>query len=193
MPRFDGLLDRIISPKSLLAGVVIGLAACATPATPPATRTASRTSSGFEEETDYRSNYQTSAQSGVQSLLRETVRPDQIVVVVAGNSVMLGSGQSTEGVWTRHLQAELGDKFKVVNLALPGLAPTEFGTVAAEMFFKDGHTRMIVLTSVWVDPLSAIGEPDGRPILRVVLPGCGRCWACYSITPERERPTGPAT
>src|SRR5688572_1398656 len=117
MPRFDGLLDRIVSPKSLLAGAVIGLAACAYGGHTVGHMNRLKKFERFQAETDYRTNYQPSANQ-VRSLLRETVRPDQIAVVVAGNSVLLGSGQSTEGVWTRHLQAELGDQFKVVNLAL---------------------------------------------------------------------------
>jgi lysophospholipase L1-like esterase len=165
MSWFDGLLDRIISAKPLLAGVVVGLAACAYGGHSVGRVNLFKNFDRFTEETDYRTNYQPSANQ-VRSVMRSKVRSDQIAVVVAGNSVLLGCGQSPEGVWTHQLQAELGDQYRVVNVALPGLTPSEFGTVGAEMLYKDGHTRMIVLTNTWVAPIAAMGEPDGRPIIQ---------------------------
>ncbi|VTR93913.1 unnamed protein product [Gemmata massiliana] len=162
MPRFDGLLDRVISPVPLLAGVVVGFAACAWGGHTVGRTNIFRNFERFTAETDYRSNYQVGANQ-VRAIMHETARPDQIVVVVGGNSVFLGSGQGPDGVWTRALQAALGDRYKVINLALPGLDPQEFGTVAAEMMYRDGHHRMIVLTNMWLAPTSPLGEPDGRP------------------------------
>jgi hypothetical protein len=101
----------------------------------------------------------------VRSLLREKVRPDQVAVIVAGNSVMMGMGQGADGVWTQALQAELGDRYCVVNLALPGVGLQEFGALGAEMLYKDGHRRVILVTNTWLYPLNSVGEPDGRPIV----------------------------
>ncbi len=165
MFRLEGLLDRVISPAPLLVGVAVGLVACAL-----AGREAGRVNQfkkfdRFTLHTDYRTNYLVSANQ-VRSLMRAKVRPDQIAVIVGGNSVLLGCGQGQEGAWTRALQAELGDQYCVINLALPGLGLQEFGTLAAEMLYKDGHQRIIVLTNTWLHPTTPLGEPDGRPIIQ---------------------------
>jgi hypothetical protein len=164
MPRLDGILDQVISPAPLLAGVVVGLAACSLAGYEAGSVNRFRDFRRFQEATDYRSNYRPSA-SQVRSILRDKVRPDQVAVIVAGNSVMMGMGQGTDGVWTQALQAELGDRYRVVNLALPGVGLQEFGALAAEMLYKDGHQRVILITNTWLYPTSPIGEPDGRQIV----------------------------
>jgi hypothetical protein len=164
MPRLDGLLDQVISPAPLLAGVVVGLAACALAGHEAGRANRFRDFQRFQESTDYRTNYRPSA-AQVRSLLREKVRPDQVAVVVGGNSVMMGMGQGRDGVWTRALQAELGDRYCVVNVALPGLDMQEFGTLAAEVLYKDGHDRLLVVTNTWPYPTAPIGEPDGKPLV----------------------------
>jgi hypothetical protein len=165
MFSFDNLLDRVISPRALLLGVVVGFAACALGGRLVTGRNHFRNFERFTAETDYRTNYLVGANQ-VRALLRESVRPDQIAVVVGGNSVLHGCGQGRDGAWTRQLQAELGDRYRVINLALPGLSPQEFGTVAAEMLYRDGHHRVIVLTNTWLIPTAPIGEPDGRPVVQ---------------------------
>lgn len=162
---FDGLLDRAIRPGPLLAGVVVGFAACAWLGHAVGATNRFKNFERFTVHTDPQSNYQPSANQ-VRSLMRESVRRDQIAVVVAGDSVLFGSGQGREGAWTKRLQEELGDRYRVINLALPGLHPQEFGTVAAEMLYRDGHQRVIVLTHNWISPIGALGAPDGRPLSR---------------------------
>lgn len=164
MLRLDGILDQVISPRPLLAGVAVGLVACALAGHELGQVNHFRNFQRFTEATDSRTNYHPSAHQ-LLSLLREKVRPDQIAVIVGGNSVMMGMGQGSEGAWTRSLQAELGDQYCVVNVALPGVGLQEFGSVAAEMLYKSGHHRMILITNTWLHPFSPIGEPDGRPIV----------------------------
>jgi hypothetical protein len=165
MLQFDGLLDRIISPRPLLAGVIVGFVACAAIGGHAGQTERIHDFTRFTGELNYLTNYHVSANQ-VLTVARSSVRPDQIAVVIAGNSFLYGSGQGAEGQWTRRLQAELGDRYRVINFALPGMGITEFGTVAAEMLYRDGHHRMIVVTNNWLNPTSSVGEPDGRPIVQ---------------------------
>jgi hypothetical protein len=165
MSRFDGLLDRIISAKPLLAGVVIGLVACAWGGHAVGRINLFTDFDRFPMSAEIRTNYQPSANQ-LRSLTRELVRPDQIAVVVAGNSILMGMGQGPDNVWTRKLQDELGDRYRVINVALPGACPQEFGTVVAEMLYNDGHHRLIVITNQFYLAVWPIGEPDGRPVFQ---------------------------
>jgi hypothetical protein len=165
MSRFDGLLDRIISAKPLLAGVVIGLIACAWGGHAVGRINLFTNFDRFRMAAEIRTNYQPSTNQ-LRSLTREMVRPDQIAVVVAGNSILMGMGQGPDNVWTHQLQAELGDRYRVINVALPGACPQEFGTVVAEMLYKAGHHRLIVITNQFHMAVWPIGEPDGRPVFQ---------------------------
>src|SRR5262249_5976232 len=75
--------------------------------------------------------------------------------------VLHGVGQSEEGLWTKKLQALLGDRYRVVNLAMRAGGPMEFGGVAAEMVAPD-HPKTIFVTS------AAITGGDADP-----------CWRFY--------------
>jgi hypothetical protein len=94
----------------------------------------------------------------VRALGRDCLPAEKVAVVVGGNSIMHGVGQSSAGLWTKALQAELGDGYRVLNLALPAAGPGEFGAAAAEVLARD-HPRLLFLASV-----SSAGvpvEPDG--------------------------------
>ena len=83
--------------------------------------------------------------------MRPWVAPASIATdldaVVGGNSVLYGAGQRGQELWTRHLQARLGDGYRVLNLALPGCHPAEFGGTAAEMLARD-FPRLIFVSDV---------------------------------------------
>src|SRR4051794_40437780 len=64
------------------------------------------------------STYYYPTASQVIALARASLRPDQVLVVIGGSSIMHGNGQGSAEVWTLALQRDLGDGFKVVNLAL---------------------------------------------------------------------------
>jgi hypothetical protein len=55
---------------------------------------------------------------------------DKILVVIGGNSVFRGTGQSIEDLWSKRLQDELGDKYAVVNLAIDQAGMESFTGVA---------------------------------------------------------------
>jgi hypothetical protein len=85
--------------------------------------------------------------SQVLELGRAKLPSDKIAVVIGGNSVLYGVGQTPDELWTRKLQARLGDEYRVLNLGLWGAYPAEFGGTAADMLRAD-HPRLIFVTDV---------------------------------------------
>lgn len=73
----------------------------------------------------------------MMSIVRERIKPGQILVVVGGNSVLYGVGQPRDKLWTKRLQSELGDGYCVVNFAFRGSPATDGGAVAAEALSKE--------------------------------------------------------
>jgi hypothetical protein len=75
----------------------------------------------------------------------------KILVLVGGDSVLLGVGQKKDQLWTKELQRVLGSDFVVVNLAFRGARPTEMGAVVAEVLSKK-YTRLIYVANA--EPMS---------------------------------------
>jgi hypothetical protein len=96
--------------------------------------------------------------SQVLELGRAELPPDKIAVVIGGNSVLYGVGQTSDELWTRKLQARLGDEYRVLNLGLWGAFPAEFGGTAADMLRAD-HPRLIFVTDI--RPVCYPPEVDG--------------------------------
>ncbi len=71
-------------------------------------------------------------------LARQYVKPGKVLVIVGGNSVLHGVGQRPGHVWTKALQARLGDDYVVLNLAMRGQWSNEFGGLVAERLAADG-------------------------------------------------------
>lgn len=80
------------------------------------------------------------------SIVRTRCRPDQVLVIVGGNSILYGVGQPAEKMWTRRLQEMLGDRYVVINFAFRGAGPTDGGAVLAEVL-RDEYPRMIYVTN----------------------------------------------
>jgi hypothetical protein len=157
-PHKSGLLDRAVSPWPLLAGVVLAFLGCCL-----AGRLLSqcnrlkhfvRFHSYLNCQTLY---YPTAAQ--VRALARDQLDPKKIVVIVGGNSLLQGCGQSASHIWSRHLQTLLGEEYQVLNLALPGAWAMDFSTPAAEMLAND-FPKLIFITNTWAG--SSTAEPDGQ-------------------------------
>ena len=55
-------------------------------------------------------------------LVSHVASPRKILVLVGGNSVLLGVGQKKDQLWTKELQRDLGPDFVVVNLAFAAAA-----------------------------------------------------------------------
>jgi hypothetical protein len=96
----------------------------------------------------------------VRALARSLLPPDKIAVVIGGSSRLHGTGQPAGSVWTNRLQAELGDEFRVLNLALRCGASSEFGQAVAEMLSAE-YPRLIFITDAF--PGGGMSpRPDGH-------------------------------
>jgi hypothetical protein len=86
--------------------------------------------------------------SHVLNLARERARTGKVLLVVGGNSIMQGAGQRESEVWTRYLQAQLGEDYEVLNLALWGNDPFEFGGLIAERLAWEGLPVILVTAAL---------------------------------------------
>jgi hypothetical protein len=146
--------ERRLAPRALLAGAACAFLACCLAG---ARLSRANPFVGFERFGRLLSPealfYPTARQ--VRALGRDLLPQDKVAVVVGGNSIMYGWGQRSQGLWTKALQAELGDGYRVLNLALPAAGPAEFGGTAAEVLARD-HPRLLYLSN-----LHTVLEPDG--------------------------------
>jgi hypothetical protein len=115
------------------------------------------------------------------AIVRARCRPDQVLVIVGGNSVLQGVWQRDVDIWSARLQDLLGDGYCVVNFAFRGAAPADGGAVVAEVLRKE-FPRQVLIANDGV--LTGI-EPVTRTPYRYIF------WQAYFagklITyPERE-------
>jgi len=99
------------------------------------------------------------------SIVRARCRPDQVLVVIGGNSILLGVGQPADKMWTRQLQDNLGDRYAVVNLAFRGAAPNDAGAVVAEALRNEFPRQIYVANEI---PFQS-GSPIGIETYRFAL------------------------
>ena len=93
------------------------------------------------------------------ALARTRLDRDKVAVIVGGNSILHGVGQRAAEVWTGTLQETLGEDYRVLNLAVPGAEPCEFGGVLAEALTAE-YKRLIYVTALGSSTNPQ--EPDGR-------------------------------
>src|SRR6266404_2213668 len=68
----------------------------------------------------------------------------KVFVIVGGSSVLHGSGQPPDLVWTRFLQEELGPDYQVINFAQRSGSPADFGNIAAELLLLQSRPVIFV-------------------------------------------------
>lgn len=155
---------RFFQPLTLLAGVVLGLLALAWAGRAVTDRNWHESFVRFHPLIAPESLYQPTI-GEMRAIVRDQCRPDQILVIVGGNSIFQGVGQPVEKLWTRRLQELLGDRFAVVNLAFRGSSPTDGGALVAESL-RDEFPRQIYLANV---PPFAAASPAGNLDYRFML------------------------
>lgn len=82
----------------------------------------------------------------LMALAVDGARDDQIIVIVAGDSIFNGMGQSIDHLWTNTLKEKLGGRFHVVNLAIHGTTTFESGYCVAEALARKGR-RVLCVTN----------------------------------------------
>ena len=101
----------------------------------------------------------------MMSIVRTKTRPGQILVIVGGNSIMRGVGQTAGQIWTKALQENLGSGYAVVNLAFDGSGITDGAAVAAEALRQE-YPRQIYIANAAPTQSPA---PDGTGVYRFVF------------------------
>jgi hypothetical protein len=76
--------------------------------------------------------------SMLENLALARAKPGVTLVIIGGNSILAGVGQSESELWSTHLQALLGPRYAVVNLAFSGAYPSEAGALVAESLLRRG-------------------------------------------------------
>jgi len=103
------------------------------------------------------------------AIVRTHCRPNQVLVIVGGNSIFYGVGQPADKMWTRRLQELLGDRYCVVNLAFRGASAADGAAVVAEVL-RDEFPRQIYVANV--GPMQGI-DPVGSDPYRFIF------WEAY--------------
>ena len=82
--------------------------------------------------------------SMLENLALARAAPGKTLVIIAGNSILNGYGQTEPELWSLRLQEELGERYAVVNLAFRGSLPCEAGALVAESLIKRGLPVVLV-------------------------------------------------
>jgi lysophospholipase L1-like esterase len=92
------------------------------------------------------------------AMVRARCRPDQILVIIGGNSILNGVGQPVEKLWTAELQNRLGDRYAVVNLAMRGAESMDGGAVIAEVLRKEFPRQIYVANAAPFTQPAPLGQ-----------------------------------
>ena len=82
--------------------------------------------------------------STLENLALARWSPGRTLVIIGGNSILNGVGQSDKNLWSRRLQEELGERYVVVNLSFRGALPCEAGALVAESLIKRGLQVVLI-------------------------------------------------
>jgi hypothetical protein len=154
--RDGGALERLVAPWPLLVGVVASFLGCCAWGAWYSRHNVYENFERFHLAINPLTlHYPTAPQ--VLALARSRLPRDKVAVIVGGNSIPYGVGQRSELLWSKALQAALGDDYRVLNLALPGAAPSEFAGTIAEALSRE-HPKVLFVT---VTGFAGAGWPDG--------------------------------
>jgi hypothetical protein len=141
-----------LQPKTFLLGFVLGLALCSLWARVVSHRGYHPDFTRFHQRISPEGQYYPTVEE-MCGIVRSKCRPDQILVLVGGNSVFYGVGQPVGKVWTEELQRRLGDGYCVINFAFRGASCLDGGAVIAEVLRQEFPRQIYVAnTSPFVPP-----------------------------------------
>jgi len=161
LPQLPPGPDQGFRPSWFLGGVAIGLAALAFLG-----RQAGRT----DYHPDFirlvtavtpEDNYYPTVDE-LCSIVRTKCSPDQVLVIVGGNSILAGVWQPAAELWSEKLQADLGPRYAVVNLAFRGSEPTDGGAVIAEALRREYPRQIYVANEALVTGEDTYGSDPYR-------------------------------
>jgi lysophospholipase L1-like esterase len=154
---------RPLRPRALFLGAAVGFLACCLAGRALSGRNVYKGFRRFHPYINHQTlHYPTARQ--LLALAQSGLAPDQVAVIIGGNSVLGGGGQGPAERWTDRLQRRLGPRYRVINFAMNGAAPAEVGGLAAEMLARR-HRRVVCVTNIWAGTGSLAGLPgeDTQP------------------------------
>ena len=152
------------APRTVIAGVVFAFVALCFMGREAATKNVHKDFVRFTQYIAPDTKYYATVNE-MTSIVRERIKPGQILVVVGGNSVLYGVGQPRDKIWTKALQAELGDAYLVVNFAFRGSLPTDGAAVAAEALRNEFPRQIYIANAApGQDP-----NPEGSLVYRFMF------------------------
>ena len=93
-----------------------------------------------------------------EAIVDEPVQPKpRVTVIIGGTSVLQGTSQYSEGIWSEHLKEILGPEYRVINLALRAGRANDGGNVAAEMLLKQ-HQPVIYVCDSMIAQIAVVME-----------------------------------
>lgn len=138
---------KFISPIALCLGVAVGFIGCSIVgrlwSRENIYKSYVRLHPFLEQETSY---YPTSSQLAAIARAQCPPTSSKTLVILGGNSVFNGSGQTTDELWSRVLQDELGDAYHVVNFSAPGAGVVDNGAIVFEMLSRE-YPRLLFVTN----------------------------------------------
>jgi hypothetical protein len=96
------------------------------------------------------------------AIVRAKCRPDQILVIIGGDSILLGTWQKEGDIWSKRLQELLGDKYCVINFSFRGGSATDCGAVLAETLRNEFPRQILVADDPPVTNVLAMGSQPYR-------------------------------
>lgn len=155
-------MRRWLAPRVFFLGIALSFVACCVMGRQIVKLVSFRDYQFLTEYLNPLSQYRPTALQ-IRTLARRQLPQEKIAVIIGGNSVLQQSGGPRSEPWTRYLERELGDDYRLLNVAAPGAAPNQFGELAAEMLIGD-HPRIIHVCNCW--PTGFPNTPDGAPQYR---------------------------
>ncbi|HEY4989728.1 MAG TPA: hypothetical protein VII09_07975, partial [Opitutaceae bacterium] len=144
-PPTDTGIERTgyFRPRTFLAAFVAGLILCSVLGRRVSHNGYHEDFTRFHQEISPEAQYYPTL-AEMCGIVRARCRPDQVLVIVGGNSIFNGVGQPAEKLWTLELQRRLGDGFAVVNLAFRGALCTDGGAIVGEVLRKEFPRQVYV-------------------------------------------------
>lgn len=173
---------KLFRPLGFLVGIALGLVACSLWARWVSGRGYHDTFTRFHVRLSPEAHYYPTLEE-MRGIVRSRCRPDQILVIVGGNSIFHGVGQPVGKIWTEELQRRLGPKYVVLNFAFRGALCTDGGALVAESLRSEFPRQIYVAnTSPFAPP-----EPHGIEPYRYLFWEARTRGLLENFAPREER------
>ena len=162
-PQFDlyaWLVDsRKFKAVYFFIGFIIAVAACSWAGRVVATKSDFKNFSRFHNYINPQSLFYPTTNQMI-SIVKANSTPDQTIVILGGNSIFWGLGQSATDLWSVELQRLLGPDYAVFNFAMPASNAFEGAYWTAEALLKQ-HRKVLFAT---VSIPTVTGSPEGTDV-----------------------------